>query len=286
MNNVKLEITQQAFVPVDKGLLRNKQYMVNLRAIIESYSCMKDDKKVIAKDRMRWIMRQGMNLSYKKINSVINAFLDLGLISEYDNDNYVIEFIKPFIVLEPETINYCIDVLSELSFKVYCYLMGMYQLHLNGNYNSPWRFCISGEKGLLRVCGYSDSAANKKKMGWVLETLQKVGLIEISTPLPFQGLDGHYQGWYRYLYKVNSISHPQKIVTENTVVQEYLKPRLYNGTNDSYDYSIKWFDSNTMLDTPLLKDKRNKEALEYALKQGDIPSERIEIVKSTLASWK
>lgn len=209
MTESKLVIGQKAYIPVDKDMLDKKNYVVNVRAAMDSYCRQIDDKRVISKDRLRWIMRQGLGLQSRKINAVINTFLDLGIISEYDKENYVVEFIKPFITLNPETVSYCLNVLSDLSFKVYCYLSSMYQFHQNGNYSSPWKFSVSGDRGLLGICGYSDTGANKKKMNWILETLQEIGLVDISDPVPEKDISGRFRGWYRYLYRVNDRSNIQ-----------------------------------------------------------------------------
>lgn len=288
------EITKMSYVPIAKENLKDKNYLTTLRAMLDNYCSVKkvgdNIVKTIKKKDLRSLMRQVFNLQSRKINIVLDTYESLGILSEEDEETYVVNFVTPFITLDPETVQYCLTSLSELSFKIYCYLKNQYELWSKNNNYRPWMFSVSGEGGLLEVCGYSRNAGanNKKRMGWVLETLQNVKLIEISDPFPLYKEDGIIHGWYRYLYKVNAqIKVALQDFIEDYVYEEYSLedqpyPLYVNG--NMYLYDKKAF-GNRVIVNKLLEDSRNLDAITFALNMQDVPRHYINTFTKKEEEW-
>lgn len=292
-------VVRQSFVPIAKEKLNNKNYMVSVRAALDSYCTMdKKHRRIISKKDLKNIMRKMFNLQVKKINKVIETYLSLGIMTDNGNDTYILNYIKPFVSLDPETVKYCLTSLSELSFKVYCYLKNKYDQHTKYQDGAcPYKFSVQGKDGLLSVCGYHDNGSdNRKRMNWVLETLQAVGLIEISEPIPFKSDDDKkFVGWYRYLYKVNDKSRVQI----KTMLQEYVEdgiyiyPDKYEGEQlppiyidgETYVYNRKAFITGLTAKKMVL-DERNLPAIETAFIYGDVPKYYTEMFSNAESKWQ
>lgn len=288
------DLSRTSYIPIDKELIKNKNYIVSLRALLDNCCHVTENKdKIISKKMLRSLMRKVFNLQSNKIKTVISVYEELGIISEYDNDTYIVNFITPFISLNPETVQYCLTTLSELSFKVYCYLKNIYDYHIEQGFDTPLMFSVSGSGGLLERCGYyGDSSANRKKMNWILETLQNVGLIEVSNAFPVKDDNGKFHGWYRQLNKVNDRSKAQYRVelqayTENFFNQDY--PENYQPSpmyidKKKYIYNREAFkDKETF--RKMLMDKRNLGAFEDGLNFQDVPRSSIAVIENMIEQW-
>lgn len=297
-DKVNGDIVRQAFVPVDEDKLRDKNYMVSIRAALDSYCTVDGDgNRVISKKDLKSMMRKTFNLQVRKIEKVIETYLSLGIMNDNGDGTYTLNYIKPFITLDPETVKYCLTSLSELSFKVYCYLKNRYEQHQKFySGQSPYTFHIQGKGGLLEVCGYYDNGRNnRQRMNWVLETLQAVGLIEISEPFPHLSNDtGEYNGWYRYLYRVNDRSHIQikSMLQEYIEDMVYVYPDKYDGEQlppifidgDKYVYDRKAFMTG-LTAKKMVKDSRNLPAVEVALTFGDVPKYYLDMFSKVEKEW-
>lgn len=292
------DITKMSYVPIAKENLKNKNYLTTLRAMLDNYCSSKkvgdNIVKTIKKKDLRSLMRQVFNLQSRKINTVLDTYESLGILSEEDKDTYIVNFVTPFITLDPETVQYCLTTLSELSFKVYCYLKNQYELWSKNNNYRPWMFSVSGEGGLLEICGYSKNGGvnNKKRMGWVLETLQNVKLIEISDPFPLYKEDGTIHGNYRYLYKVNDRSVAQIKVALQEFIEDYIyedysledQPCPLYVDGNVYLYDKKAF-SNRVIVNKLLEDSRNLDAITFALNVQDVPRHYVNTFTKREQEW-
>lgn len=290
------EISRTSYIPIGKELVKDKNYIVSIRALLDNYcKSDKDKHKIISKKDLKSMMRKVFKLQSRKINTVIQTYLDLNILAELDENNYIVNFIKPFVTLDPETVQYCLTTLSDLSFKVYCYLKNMYELKDYYDYKETefWKFSVTGHNGLLEACGYySDSSNNRKKMNWILETLQDVGLISISEPFPLQDEEGQFHGWYRYLYAVYDKSNAQKKVQLQEFVEGYIYPEyrydkpqapMYVDGKE-YLYTKKIFKNKDMT-SKLLEDSRNLDTLEFALMVQDVRGKQAEEFDKVIASW-
>ena len=296
--SINTAIVRQSFVPVEEDKLKDKNYMVSVRAALDSYCTMdKNNHRIISQKDLKSMMRKVFNLQVKKINKVIETYLSLGIMNDNGDDTYTLNYIKPFVSLDPETVKYCLTSLSELSFKVYCYLKNKYEQYKKFyDGTCPYRFSVQGKDGLLEVCGYYDNGSdNRKRMNWVLETLQAVGLIEISEPVPFKSDDdSKFVGWYRYLYKVNDRSRIQI----KTMLQEYVEGMTYAYSDkyggeqlppiyidgEAYVYDRKAFITGLTAKKMIL-DERNLPAVETALTFGDVPKYYMDMFTKIENEW-
>ena len=292
------DIVRQAFVPMGEDKLKDKNYMVSIRAALDSYCELDDNKhRVISKKNLRSIMRKAFKLQVRKIDKVIETYLSLGIMTDNGDETYTLNYIKPFITLDPETVKYCLTSLSELSFKVYCYLKNKYEQHQKYFGTSCYyTFHVQGKSGLLEACGYCDNGRNnRQRMNWVLETLQAVGLIEISEPFPTQKAGtSEYNGWYRYLYKVNDRSHVQIRTMLQEFVEDgiYIYPDKYGGEKlpplyidgERYIYDRKAFVTG-LTAHKLIEDSRNLPAVQAALTFGDIPKYYLDMFTKVESKW-
>lgn len=287
------ELSRMSYVPIQKDIIKHKEYLATVRALLDNVCEYDGDERIISEKDLKAVMRQIFDLRKRKIDAVVRVYEELEILTKREDGMYVINFMKPFVSLNPQTVQYCLTTLSELCFKVYCYLKYMYDYHLDKGYNTPLTFSVQGENGLLSVCGYCDNGSdNRKKMNWVLETLQKVGLIEISAPTPIKDESNSFHGWYRVLYKVNDKSSAQFEVElqefiEGHVYQEYpldCQPSPMFVDRKKYLYNKDAFKDRKVF-YKLLLDKRNKDAFEDALIFDEIPKNNVESVERVVRQW-
>lgn len=287
------KLNKNSYVPVGKEIIMNKNYLVGVRAFIDNRCEMIDDKRIISKSSLDSIMSGVFGLRKRKAKKVLDVYRELGVISEYDNEHWVVNFLKPFVTLDPETVEYCLNALSDTSFKVYCYLKSAYSYHVSKYPDLPFTFSVSGKDGLLERCGYyGDNNHNRKMMNQILETLREVKLIEITDPFPVRDADGVYKGWYRQLIGVYDRSSPQMRVElqdyeENHKYSDYYayapRPMYVGDRKCLYDKAA--FNDHTTL-SRLLEDDRNYDALNDGLIFEDVPKASQNRVESVLREWE
>lgn len=223
---------KKAYVPVDKELLKNKNYHATARATFDTYAIQSFDGdsslKIVSKAAIKKVLRSGFNMQTPKINKVIATYLDAGVLQEYDGDSdyYSMPFMTPFLPIPSNVIQFFLER-PDRNFKVYCILLLLYRLHADKGYSKPATFCVSGKNGLIGKCGYSDSNRNKEIFRDILEDLQDNGLIEISAPKPQTDLFGKNCGWYRNLYKVNDTvmasDNPNDKITDEELLYKLME---------------------------------------------------------------
>lgn len=291
----QLAITKEAFVPVKEEMVSNKNYRTDIRAALDSYCTWEKEengfKKTIAADDLKKMMRRVFKLQARKVRTVIETFCDLGILTQTKDGDYVVEFITPFVKLDPETVRYCLTTLSALSFKVYCYLKFIYDYRKSKDKRAQIHFSVSGERGLLAKCGYASSGSdNRKMMNWVLDTLSDVGLIRITDPYPVKDGEGKFHGWRRDLIEVSDKSKAQaksELVPweeefENLTYTEGSKmPAMWIG-GKKYLYDKKKVKKYL---PQLIQDSRNYHALDVASLYGDLLGDDISLCLEMMEKW-
>ena len=285
-------ITRKSYIPVGREIITNKYYLVSAKVFIDNSCRNIDGNRIISKSRFDSILMKVLKLRRYKARKVLDAYLESGVISEYDNDNWIVNFVKPFVVLDHGTAEYCLNNLSDTGFKVYCYLKTAYSYHMNKYPNSPLTFSVSGKSGLLERCGYcGESGPNRKMMNEVLKTLGDAGLIDVSNPIPARGSDGNYRGRYRTLNAVIGRAAPLarvelKNYEDDHKYSDYYdytpSPMYVDGRKCIYDKAA--FDDPATLSS-LLDDDRNYNALNDGLNFQDVPEGSIDIVESAMRKW-
>lgn len=286
------KLTRKSYVPIGREIIVNKYYLVGVKVLIDNSCRNIGDKKVISKSRLDSILMKVFKLRRCKARKVLDAYTESGVISEYDDDNWVVNYIKPFVVLDPGTAEYCLTNLSDTGFKVYCYLKTAYSYHMSKYPNSPLTFSVSGNGGLLERCGYcSNSGTSRKMMNDILKTLEDVGLIDVSDPISSGECGGSFKGYYRLLHTVVGRDSPPVCVElqdydENHEYSGYYdytpSPMYVDGRKCIYDKAA-FGDPSTL--SRLLDDDRNFDALNDGLNFQDVPEGSREIVSSVMRKW-
>lgn len=177
------------------------------------------DIRVISKGTLRKILRSGLGMHSRKVTRVIDAYLELGILRDYDDEHYSIPLIKPFVPVPHKTFQFFLDK-KDICFKVYCILLLKYRLNQSNKNPQPVKFCIGGPNGIVKQCGYSpDSERNREMFKEIVEDLYENGLIEVSRPQMQKDILGIIKGHYRNLYKVNLTpsKKPRDVVSEEAI---------------------------------------------------------------------
>lgn len=201
----------KSYVPVGKEILKDKDYNALGRALMDCYSfnVKSEDGKVarfIQKRRVKNILRDTLGMQSRKVNRVIDKYLDVGVLVESDDEHYKVPMLKPFTVIPQELLKFFIGR-KDIEFKVYSILLYYYRYVGEA---SKYTFSLSGKNGLIGRCGYSDCSRNKSLFKEVLEDLGTNGLVKVSEPEGHRGMSGEYQGYYMSLLNV---SVKPKVVT-------------------------------------------------------------------------
>ena len=138
-------------------------------------------------------------LGIKKARIVLQTFLDLEILKEFEG-KYLLNDVQPhFIRLKISTIKFCLNFLNADAFKVYCYLKNKYDMHVYYQYDDNYFFT---KKELMIMMGYNpDSPSTKRKINDILSGLYELELIRYNPE--FVCKHGQCGGRYYELYKVN-----------------------------------------------------------------------------------
>lgn len=202
---------EMLFLSVKDEKMQNREheFLPLTHAYFSSY--LQDGKRVISQKEFKRLLRQTLHKRGPKIEKMINAYLMLGTIIE-DGENYIISKAEDkFVKLTISTAQFCIENLSELSMKVYCYLLNKKQIHDRYNYKENYFFSKSE---LLRAVGYSRGGKTELKLEQALALLENLGLIEYNHQSV--GRPGVH-GLYLELYNVNQYSNVQKEAAKNFI---------------------------------------------------------------------
>lgn len=286
-------LSRKSYIPVGQDIMTNKEYLVGVKVLIDNRCKNLDGKKIISKSCLDSILMKVFKLRRYKARKVLDAYVVSGILSKYDDDNWIVNFVTPYVPLDPGTAEYCLVNLSNIDFKVYCRLKATYSYQTSKHPDSPASFSVSGPNGLLEMCGYcGDSGHNKKMMNEVLNFLCDSGLINVSKPTPLIGCDGDYKGRYRRLNAVMDRSVPRarielKDYEEGHKYSGYYdytpSPMYVNGRKCLYDRAA--FYDRVVLSS-LFEDDRNYDALNDGLIFQDVPERIEDRVESVLRRWK
>lgn len=210
-------------ISVDETHMKNKQYnpQVSLVTYIKGYIT-SDKDLTIGKKELKLGLKELTQLSDYKINTIIKAYLQLGLMTEKD-DLYVLSKVDaPFIGLKGETVRFCLTYTSDFVFKIYIYLLNKYEINKLGR--EQGRFVENyffAKKYIAQALGYNPTKeANILKVNEGLEILKDLGLINYG---PSKKREGH-NGYYHELYWVNKYS-----ITQIEAQKKYLQQRQQQG---------------------------------------------------------
>lgn len=219
---------------VHEEKMKNKNYDLLALAAVNLDCKVIDNEKRISEVEFRKKLRHLLQLSNYKIKILIQTFIDLSVIKQDGKDIILlpVDAGKPFIKLNLYTIRYCLDSLSPLAFKVYCFLKRKYDLHIYYNYTE--NYCFS-DKELLESCGLSRKYENCLTLSNILNTLEELNLIKYNHKA--HGKAGSH-GLYKDLYWVKEAS---SVVTKSL---------------NEVDNDIKLLNNQSVLQNKVIQDKK------------------------------
>ena len=199
-----MEITRRIYIDIDPKLLKEKNYVIAAKCMLDNYYSYNNETKerTITKYLFKKKLREDLGLKRRKIDSIIEVFERSAVVEFIDEKTYLITKPHHYALLEPWTAQFCIENLDDLGFKVYCFLLGKMETYRDLHLLKPYKFSNSGEKGLLTICGYSNTGANNKRMNEQLKILGDTRLIDFTDPIPIRDKKGKWCGWYRELLDV------------------------------------------------------------------------------------
>ncbi len=187
-------------INVGKKNMENKHY--DLRAVaLASMNWNTLDYQYedgIKKQEFRYLLKTLFGFTNHKTKVVIETLLEIGIIVEKENE-YLFQNVEgPSIILSFETAKFCVDNLSALEFKIYCYFI-FSKMEERYWYKTGGYFTI---KELIKLCGYSHSVRNYDMFKEALNSLENFGLIKYS----HDGVSKPgFGGVYKKLYEINEI---------------------------------------------------------------------------------
>lgn len=170
------------------------------------------NQRVIEKQEFLGQLKQVLKLSKYKCKIIIQTFIDLNIIEEDNKYYYINPVSSNFLKLVVPTAKYCINNLSDFCFKVYCYMLNKYNMHITYRHFENYFFSY---KELLSDIGYSNSTVNMNMLQQALTTLEELGFISYGHEA--QGRPGKH-GTYHELYSVNQIA-PVQIKAAKTYLE-------------------------------------------------------------------
>lgn len=165
---------------VEDNLLKNKNYdLLSFAAITCRYPLISSQKiKRIPQDEFRYQLRTTMGHSQYKTRTLLQAFIDMGLMEEKNNEYIIQPTTDPFVTLKINTIDFCLDnKMDSYTFKVYCFLLHKYQAHVYYHMRDNYFF---SEKELIVRMGYGVNGASYEKVKNALRLLEDLGLISYN----------------------------------------------------------------------------------------------------------
>ena len=173
------------------------------------------NQRAIDKQEFLSQLKQMLKLTKYKCKIIVQTFIDLNIIEEDDKYYYFNPVSSNFLKLVVPTAKYCINNLSDFCFKVYCYMLNKYNIHVAYRHLENYFFSY---KELLNDIGYSNSTVNMNMLQQALTTLEELGFIEYEHIA--QGRPGKH-GTYHELYSVNQIAPVQIKAAKNYIENGY-----------------------------------------------------------------
>lgn len=218
---------EEVFIKVADEAMSIRNYNPSLSVVASQVGYIKNTYRIIKKTEYKTLLRAKLKLSKYKVDKLIQVYIDLNLITE-EGEYYKFNPIqKSFIKLTLPTALYFLDNLSDYVFKVYCWFLNKYEIHLKKYYNGDnFFFSI---KQIIEGIGYSKTSTSWSRMMEALNTLEQLGYISYNHEKV--GRPGHH-GLYHELYWVKKYGKAQIKATEDLIehyaeeVTEDMIPRL------------------------------------------------------------
>ena len=205
---------EEIFVDVspDKMQIRNYDPYLTIASTRVGWGDSDNDYLIVPKTEYRAFLKKKLKLSQYKCNALIKVYIDLGMIKEDKDYYYFYPARTRFISLTIPTAVYFLDNISDFVFKVYCWLLDKYELHLK-YYKNGENFFFSKVQ-LLEGIGYSKNTKTWAQAINALNTLEELGFISYNHVAV--GRPGKH-GTYLELYWVNKYGKVQIKASEDLI---------------------------------------------------------------------
>ncbi len=268
---------EEVFIKVSEEAMSIRNYNPSLSVVASQAGYIKNTYRIIRKTEYKSLLRTKLKLSRYKVDKLIQVYIDLNLISE-EGEYYKFNPIqKSFIKLTLPTALYFLDNLSDYVFKVYCWFLNKYEIHLKKYYNDD-NFFFS-VKQVIEGIGYSKTSTSWSRMMEALNTLEQLGYISYNHEKV--GRPGHH-GLYHELYWVKKYGKAQIKATEDLIEQyaeeitEDMVPRLVAGNKEQ----LKQIEQHNKLELSTEeKAQKVKEGLEKGFPMAAFLPEYVEAYK-------
>lgn len=166
---------QEMSLSVSKDRMQDKNYFLLPIVLSNTMGYADRDRgRIVSKTEFKTTLKKYLKLSNYKFKTLIETFEALGIMEE-EGSNYIFNLIKSnFVKLSFSTALYFLDYYSDFIFKIYCWLLQKYNLHVEYHYKENYFF---NKKEILSGIGYSDSTVNRTKLVEALDILEKEGFI-------------------------------------------------------------------------------------------------------------
>ena len=208
---------KEIFVDVspEKMQIRNYDPYLTVASTQVGWGDSKNDYLIVPKNEYRAFLKNKLKLSQYKCNALIKVYIDLDMIKEDKDYYYFYPARTRFISLTIPTAVYFLDNLSDFVFKVYCWLLDKYELHLK-YYKNGENFFFSKIQ-LLEGIGYTKGTKVWAQTINALNTLEELGFIKYNHEAV--GKPGKH-GTYLELYWVNKYGSVQ-VKANKDLIKEF-----------------------------------------------------------------
>lgn len=195
-----MTVNKEMLLSMKEEKLQNQNYNMSALALanMTGYINKIENYRVFSKTQFIVLLKRRLKLSKYKSNVILDTFQELGCIEINGDECHLLPVAgNCFLKIDFRTAQFCLNSMTPLTFKIYCYLLNKYNINQNYNYVENYFF---SKMELLRMSGYTNTGANKRIITDCLAALKKLELIEYNEESVYKK---GYRGRYYELYKVN-----------------------------------------------------------------------------------
>ncbi len=208
---------KEMLLSVEEEKMQNQNYNMCALAVANmiGYIDKIEKYRVFSKSKFIGLLKTRLELSKYKSKIILETFQELGCIEINGDECHLLPIAgNCFLKLDFKTAQFCLDSMSSLAFKIYCYLLNKY--NINKAYNCLENYFFSKVE-LMKMSGLVVNGGNRTAITNCLNLLKELELIEYNEESVYR--KGH-RGRYYELYKVNLHTRAQKNADEENNREE------------------------------------------------------------------
>lgn len=220
---------REMLLSVEEEKLQNQNYDMCALAVANmiGYVDKTEKYRVFSKSRFIGLLKERLELSKYKSKIILETFQELGCIEINGDECHLLPIAgNCFLKLDFKTAQFCLDSMSSLTFKIYCYLLNKYNINKAYSYIENYFF---SKAELLRMAGFQVNKRNRLMVTNCLSSLMELKLIEYNEESVYR--KGH-RGRYYELYKVNLHTPAQKRAEEENNREEEEEQKKFELKDD------------------------------------------------------